>query len=150
MSVKQTTIFLSIIFVSALLFSACQNNTPAESTSLESTSELIPVEETSQEKNGEVMAKVVSLQTEYESPAGMEEVSFSLTVDDTGVISQVETEVLATAPISVMRQESFAKELPSILVGKKLSDLESIDRVGGSSLTTASFNEALVDLKAQL
>jgi hypothetical protein len=145
MSAKQTTVFLSIIFVSALLFSACLPNTTSE-TSLESTSNINPSEGGAQQE----MVKVVATEGEYESPAGEEKVGFALTVDDNGVISNVETEVLATAPISVMRQESFAKELPSVLVGKKLMDLESIDRVGGSSLTTASFNEALVDLKAQL
>ncbi len=89
------------------------------------------------------------IETSYVSPAGEEKVSFTLTVDGQGTITDAQTGVLAKSPISKMRQNSFAKDLPSALVGKKLADLSSIDRVGGSSLTTGAFNKALAELKAQ-
>jgi hypothetical protein len=77
-------------------------------------------------------------------------VGFTLVVDNNGVITDAQTEVMGVAPTSKMRQESFAKELPKVVVGKKLADLTKVDRVGGSSLTTGAFNAALAKLKAQL
>lgn len=89
-------------------------------------------------------------ETSYVSPAGEEKVAFSLTVDSTGTIVGANTVVMGKAPISIMRQESFAKEFPTILVGKSINDIEKVDRIGGSSLTTGAFNEALTTLKSQL
>lgn len=93
--------------------------------------------------------KTVQLETEYQSPAGPEKVAFALTVDDSGVITKADTTVMGKAPISVVRQEKFKAELGTAVVGKKLADLSKVDRVGGSSLTTGAFNEALAKLKAQ-
>lgn len=39
--------------------------------------------------------------------------------------------------------------ITSKVVGMKISDLGSFDRVGGASLTTDAFNQAVVQLKAQ-
>ena len=71
-------------------------------------------------------------------------------VDDAGTVVDAKTEVLAKAPISIMRQESFQKDFPEAVIGKKIAGLENIDRVGGSSLTTGAFNNALAELKEQL
>jgi hypothetical protein len=94
--------------------------------------------------------KNLTVQTHYSNPGGGDDVAFMLMVDGNGVITQAVTEVLAHNDISKMRQNAFATELPKVIVGKKLSDLSSVDRVGGSSLTTKAFNEALPQLKAQL
>ncbi len=94
--------------------------------------------------------KNLSVQTHYSNPGGGDDVAFMLMVDANGVITQATTEVLAHNDISKMRQAAFAAELPKVIVGKKLSDLSSIDRVGGSSLTTKAFNDVLPQLKAQL
>lgn len=94
--------------------------------------------------------KKVSIKTSYENPAGSDEVGFSLTVNSEGVIVATETEVLAIHDISKKRQDAFASDLTAALQGKKLSDLSPIDRVGGSSLTTGAFNQAIPQLKAQL
>lgn len=93
--------------------------------------------------------KVTQVETEYQSPAGPEKVAFVLTLDDSGTITKADTTIMAKAPISVTRQEKFKAELPTVVVGKKLADLTKLDRVGGSSLTTNAFNDALAKLKAQ-
>lgn len=93
---------------------------------------------------------VVSTTTTYQSPGGPEEVGFSLVVDNTGMIVDATTTVLGKSPTTTLRQESFAEAFPAAVEGQKLSDLGAIDRVGGSSLTTKAFNDALVDLQAQL
>lgn len=95
-------------------------------------------------------SSVVSTTATYQSPAGPEEVGFSLVVDADGTIVEASTTVLAKSPISKMRQESFSENFSAAVAGKKLADLGAIDRVGGSSLTTGAFNQALQDLQAQI
>ncbi|MBP9728196.1 MAG: hypothetical protein KBD27_02350 [Candidatus Moranbacteria bacterium] len=94
--------------------------------------------------------KKVNARIAYNNPAGGDEVGFILTVNGEGTIVATTTEVLATHDISKKRQEAFAAGLTESLSGKKLSELTSIDRVGGSSLTTGAFNQALPQLKAAL
>lgn len=94
--------------------------------------------------------KKVNTKVSYKNPAGDDEVGFTLTINGEGAIVATTTDVLATHDISKKRQEAFAAGLTASLSGKKLNDLTSIDRVGGSSLTTGAFNQALPQLKAQL
>lgn len=89
-------------------------------------------------------------QVTYQDPSGETSIAFALIVDSNGIIVDAPTELLATNPIALKRQEAFAAELPAFVKGKKLSELTAIDRVGGSSLTTKAFNDALVTLKAGL
>lgn len=98
----------------------------------------------------QVGEKKISTKTSYENPGGFDEVGFTLTVDKDGVITDATVDVLATNLTAKVRQETFAKELPRALKGKKLRDLEAIDNIGGSSLTTEAFNEVLPGLKSQL
>lgn len=147
---------LALLLVSSLLFVACspaepEISAPAPDTTQTETAD--PAVSELVESDQPVAldsAASVSLETTYQSPAGPEDVGFLLTVDENGIITDTQTEVLATAPISVTRQESFAEELSEVLVGRNLAELTNIDRVGGSSLTTDAFNAALPELKAQL
>ena len=108
------------------------------------------------EKSAETMnetpkaAKSVTTKAVYKNPAGEDEVGFTLSVDAMGVIVDAKTDILAVHDISKKRQTAFAEGLPAAVKGKKLSELSSIDKVGGSSLTTKSFNDALAGLKSQL
>lgn len=95
-------------------------------------------------------AKSVSTKISYQNPSGADEVGFTLSVDTMGMITDVKTDILATNEISKKRQAAFAEGLPSAVKGKKLSDLASIDKVGGSSLTTKAFNDSLAVLKSSL
>lgn len=99
---------------------------------------------------GVVSAKTVTTIATYHVPSGDEKVGFTLTLDQSGVVTDATTEILGVAPITKSRQEAFAKALPETIKGKKLSELTHIDRVGGSSLTTAAFNQSLAALKAQI
>jgi len=127
---------ITIIF--SLLFAAC-NQTPK------------PIAPTSsQESTQNASQKTISVTTHYDNPGGGDDVRFNLTVDDAGTIVEAGSDVLAVNPTSILRQRAFAAEFPKVVVGKKLADLTAIDRVGGSSLTTKAFNEALDQLKSQL
>jgi hypothetical protein len=94
--------------------------------------------------------RAASVRTQYKNPGGEDEVGYSITVDENDVITKVGVEVLAKNPTSKLRQEAFAAGLPGAIQGKKITELTSIDKVGGSSLTTASFNASLAQLKAEL
>ncbi len=94
--------------------------------------------------------KKVSVTGTYKSPAGMEEIGFTVMVDKDGMVTGAEAKPMAENEKSVMFQGNFAKALPTMITGKKLSDLEKIDRTGGASLTTGAFNAALTKLKAVL
>ena len=95
-------------------------------------------------------AKQISASETYRDPSGEEKVTFMLTVDSTGTITEAASTVLAENLIAVRRQTAFQSGFAAAVVGKKLSDLTHIDTVSGSSLTTGAFNAALVSLKAQI
>jgi hypothetical protein len=97
-----------------------------------------------------VQAKNLSVETSYTSPAGPEKVGFTLEVDTNGMVTKAETVVGASDDKSVSFQKNFQTNLSGAVVGKKLSDLTRIDKVGKASLTTGAFNAALSQLKAQL
>lgn len=92
---------------------------------------------------------VVSTEKEYKTPAGSDRVEFSIAIDTDGVITNASATALSENEISKKRQMAFAEGIPAVITGKKLSDLSAIDTVGGSSLTTMAFNEALAELKLQ-
>lgn len=94
--------------------------------------------------------KKVSVHTQYEDPAGTDEVEFSVIVDTDDTIVDASVNVLASHDISQKRQEAFAEALPEAVKGKKLRELAPIETIGGSALTTEAFNESLDDLKSQL
>jgi hypothetical protein len=140
---------LSVVFISALLLAACQN--PENIPTPETENAVTPADSASgNTTNSETFATELRTTGTYESPAGSEEVGFVVFVDESGVITKAEAEVLAQNPTSKFRQTSFAGEFSDALVGKNINQLENVDRIGGSSLTTASFNKALPELKSQI
>lgn len=94
--------------------------------------------------------KKLSINGSYKSPAGAEQIGFIVVIDKDGVVTGAEAIPMAENEKSVMFQGNFAKAFPGVVTGKKLSDLEKIDRTGGASLTTGAFNIALASLKADL
>lgn len=144
---------VATILFCAIIFSACipTKEAPAQQTP-ESTETMMQETEsmTDPESSSETTEQTVSVTANYTSPAGEEEVIFNISVDENGIITKAETEGLATNPTSIIRQKSFAESLPTAIVGKNISELSNIDRVGGSSLTTNAFNASLEQLRAQL
>ena len=94
--------------------------------------------------------KKVSATTSYTSPAGSENIGFSLLVNADGTIEDAMVDVLATNDISKKRQEAFGDALVDAIKGKNLKNIEALDSIGGSLLTTNAFNSVLENLKSQL
>ncbi len=84
----------------------------------------------------------------YKSPAQVENVEFSFTVD-AGTITNVE--LLSTSSVATSRkfQGLFIDGIKKEIIGKKLADLGTYSRVNGSSLTPKAFNQALEQLKQE-
>lgn len=148
---KTQIALLAVMVLGTLVFAIYQSPLPnpapeaAASVAPSPISKMIPENVSTTE-----FAKKLATTTTYMSPAGEESVGFILYVDDQGEIVDAQTDMMGKDPTSQFRQTSFAGEFPAAVKGKKLAELTSIDRVGGSSLTTGAFNQALAGLKAQL
>ena len=83
---------------------------------------------------------------DYQSPNGTEEISVTVTLAD-GVITAVEVVGDGDNPNSKLYQSKFAGGIADVVVGKSIDDI-SVDKVAGSSLTSAGFNDAIDAIKA--
>ena len=83
---------------------------------------------------------------DYQSPNGTEEVEVTVTLAD-GVITAVEVVGDGDNPNSKRYQGEFADGIGDVVVGKNIDEI-SVDKVAGSSLTSAGFNDAIDAIKA--
>lgn len=87
---------------------------------------------------------------EYTTGSGRQDkINFTLTLEQ-DLIKDVSVEVLTASKDSQQYQSNFAKALPKLVIGKKLSDIASLDTVSGASGTTRNFKEAVAALETQL
>ena len=130
-----------ILLIAVFTLSACQ---ASNLQSLLKTEQVI-----TQEPSWTVDGNTYTTTVEYDVPEGTESNSFSLVIKD-GIISSIEVGITTTNKASLKYQQDFAKNIASIIVGQKISELKSIDRVSGASVTTTAFNDALLKLQQQL
>jgi uncharacterized protein with FMN-binding domain len=83
---------------------------------------------------------------DYQSPNGTEEVTVTVTLAD-DVITDVTVVGDGDNPNSKLYQGKFADGIGDVVVGKKIDDIK-VDKVAGSSLTSAGFNDAIDAIKA--
>ena len=84
---------------------------------------------------------------DYQSPAGMEEITVSLTLKN-GVVTDASYKGTATQPKSKKMQEAFGAGYKQLVVGKSIDSL-SLDVVNGSSLTPIGFLDAVKKIQAE-
>ncbi len=94
--------------------------------------------------------KTIRTVATYTSPAGEDKIAFVLGLDASGTIVSTLIESMTENEISKKLQGMFGEGFSGAIVGKKLSELSNIDRVGGASLTTGAFNQSLAALKSQM
>jgi len=83
----------------------------------------------------------------YQSPAGREEVEVTVTLDD-DLIAEVHVEWTdgdASAEVEFFQNE-FNEDILEVVIGVDIDEI-MVDRVGGSSLTSAGFAEAIEQIK---
>jgi uncharacterized protein with FMN-binding domain len=82
----------------------------------------------------------------YRSPAQTEDVEFTFTIK-AGAVEGVELVKESSIPMSKKYQGLFMEGIKKEIIGKKLSEIGTFDRVNGSSLTPKGFNQAMTELK---
>lgn len=98
--------------------------------------------------------EALSATVDFDYPGGTHRVVFNIAVDDAGTITKVTAvdlddpdnqDISNPYPVNV-----FAEKLTTVVAGKKLSELEAVDKVGISSLTTEAFNEGLEKIQQKI
>jgi uncharacterized protein with FMN-binding domain len=84
---------------------------------------------------------------DYVSPAGPSQVTVEITLKDDAV-ADVNVTPLSTDPTAKGFQTKFADGIADVIVGRDIDTL-AVSRVGGSSLTSGGFNDALAQIKAE-
>jgi len=82
----------------------------------------------------------------YQSPAGAETLGVKVTIKDDVVTSLVVTN-RATHEVSLKLQNMFIQGINTLVLGKRLEDLDDFTVVNGSSLTPKGFNSAIKSIK---
>lgn len=82
----------------------------------------------------------------YRSPAQTEDVEFTFTIKD-GAVEDVVLVKESSIPMSEKYQDMFMEGIKKEIIGKKLTEIGTFDRVNGSSLTSKGFNQAMAELK---
>lgn len=137
------SILFSAIIVCVLVLSACSAPT-SDSNPAAGTSEISQLD--SNDSNSQVEdGALYETTAQYDNPGGGDEVMFKLVVDESGIITDADATPLADNSTSVTRQTAFKDGIKSAVVGKPLAGL-TVDRVGGSSLTSKAFNEWVATL----
>lgn len=83
----------------------------------------------------------------YMTPEGVADMKVEMTIEG-GVVKSVSVKAIAKSEVSNKFQVGFNNNIQSLVVGKKLSELEDFSVVSGSSLTSAGFNKAIAEIKA--
>lgn len=110
--------------------------------------EITPEEETVEETSSNTYVNGSYSRTgAYNSPAGAESLTVSLTLKDDVI---VDARVFPASPnnVSLKHQEQFAAAVPSLVNGTRLDELSGISAVNGASLTGAGFNQAVAAIKS--
>lgn len=82
----------------------------------------------------------------YQAPSGTESVDVTVTLAD-NVITDVQVKGNAKDPQAKEHQGEFIDGIAAEVVGKNIDEI-SVDKVGGSSLTSDGFNKAIAAIKA--
>lgn len=82
----------------------------------------------------------------YQAPSGTESVEVTVTLEG-NVITDLEVVGDATDPQAKLHQGQFIDGIDAVVVGKNIDELQ-VDKVGGSSLTSGGFNQAIEQIKA--
>ncbi len=82
---------------------------------------------------------------DYQSPNGTETIDVTITLSK-DIIIAVDVVGHGTSPDSKLHQKQFRDGIADVVVGKDIDDID-VHKVGGSSLTSEGFNEAVEIVK---
>lgn len=136
---------MAVVLASGLLFTGCADNNSNAFKQPTNVSENVANTVVTDE-NG---VKVYLAEGKYRSPAGEETIQVSLDLKE-GKISDVKITSNTKADISRKFQGLFLEGVKKEVIGKSISEVGSFDKVNGSSLTGAGFNQAIATLKSEI
>lgn len=93
-------------------------------------------------------AKIFNTTVNYEVPGDTQTLELSLVLDN-GVITEINTNLTKSGRDSNGYQSKFEKSYKNLVLGKNIKDI-NLSRVGGASLTTKAFMDAITAVKNQL
>ena len=135
---QQKNAVAALAFISIATTLAACSATPAASTTDDTSSS-----DTSTPKYKDGL--YVSTQ-DYQSPNGTETIDVTITLSK-DIIIAVDVVGHGTSPDSKLHQKQFRDGIAGVVVGKDIDDID-VHKVGGSSLTSEGFNEAVEIVKA--
>jgi len=138
MSHKAATNFVLVVLVMTLL-AGCNLEESASSTQAD-VAELAWAQE----------GNVYSYEASYPNPNGTSEDTFTVTLDENGVVTSAGAIVPEDGGKHAEGLVRFNDALSQEIVGKNLSDLGEFDTLGQYSLTTDAFNDAIKELQSQV
>ncbi|MCC7432374.1 hypothetical protein IT412_02495 [Candidatus Peregrinibacteria bacterium] len=136
---------LVVVLASGLLFAGCADN---NSSIVKQTTNVV-------ENGGNTVVtdengvKVYLAEGKYRSPAGQETIQVSLDLKN-DKISDIKISSNTKAEISKKFQGLFLEGVKKEIIGKSITEVGTFDKVNGSSLTGAGFNQAMATLKSEI
>ncbi len=117
-----------------------------ETTTDATTTQTPPKAATSPTKTSIYRDGTYTASTSYNSPGGMDQIKVTLTLKNDVVMDVTTT--ASGDKTSERYQAMFLADYKQYVVGKNIASVK-LDKVSGSSLTPAGFNDALAKIKAQ-
>jgi hypothetical protein len=90
--------------------------------------------------------RTLSETVSFDYPGGSHTITFDVAVDEAGFIHSISGADID--PQNQGRIADFVEAVNTALVGKRLSEVTPLSRIGGASLTTGAFNQALLSMQA--
>ena len=129
-----------------LLTAACGSGSDDASDQPDSSATSSATDDTSDASAGTYKDGDYDAEGTYSNPSGQSEVEVEVTLAD-NKITEVTVTPMAKNATSKQFQTKFAGGISDAVVGKSLDEL-SVSKVAGSSLTSAGFNAAIDEIKA--
>lgn len=136
---------LVAVLASGLLFTGCSDNNSTVVKQTTNVGENVANTVVTDE-NG---VKVYLAEGKYRSPAGEETIQVSLDLKN-DKISDIKISSNTKAEISKKFQGLFLEGVKKEIIGKSITEVGTFDKVNGSSLTGAGFNQAMATLKSEI
>lgn len=138
-SLKTTSALAALAMISLTTIAGCATTAPAADTGTDAG-------DTPATTSGEYADGTYTETGEYQAPSGTESVEVTVTLAGND-ITDVEVVGDATDAQAKRYQSEFVDGIGDVVVGKNIDEI-SVDKVGGSSLTSGGFNEAIAAIKA--
>lgn len=147
---RTRTMFAATAAASIMLMTAaCGSDDSSDTTESSQTSSADTSSDSSdtEEPTGSYTAGTYEASGTYSNPGGQSSVGVSVTIDESGEITEVEVTPEANGT-SLQYQEKFASGIADEVVGVNIDDLD-VSKVSGSSLTSGGFNAAIEEIKSE-